>query len=80
MDSHSPFAGTVALVTGVSRPGGIGAAVAHRLHELGATVVASGWPPHDAEMPWGSPAETDLAVPRRPQRPRASRRARSAGR
>jgi 3-oxoacyl-[acyl-carrier protein] reductase len=49
------FDGTVALVTGVSRPDGIGAAVAERLHELGATVVATGWPPHDAEMPWGSP-------------------------
>jgi 3-oxoacyl-[acyl-carrier protein] reductase len=57
MDIHSTFGNTVALVTGVSRPGGIGAAVAQRLHELGATVVASGWPPHDAEMPWGSPPE-----------------------
>ena len=49
--------GTIALVTGVSRPIGIAAAVAHQLHESGATVVASGWPPHDAEMPWGSPNE-----------------------
>ncbi len=57
MSVHTPFDGTVALVTGVSRPGGIGAAVAGRLHDLGATVVASGWPPHDAEMPWGSPPE-----------------------
>jgi 3-oxoacyl-[acyl-carrier protein] reductase len=55
MTTSHPFSGTVALVTGVSRPGGIGAAVAQRLHELGATVVGSGWPPHDAEMPWGSP-------------------------
>lgn len=43
----------VALVTGVSRPIGIAAAVARKLHGLGATVVATGWPPHDAEMPWG---------------------------
>lgn len=49
-----PLAGRVALVTGVSRPSGIGAAVASRLHALGATVAASGWPPHDAEMPWGA--------------------------
>jgi 3-oxoacyl-[acyl-carrier protein] reductase len=49
--------GRVALVTGVSRPIGIGATVAMRLHDLGATVVATGWPPHDAEMPWG---ETQL--------------------
>lgn len=45
--------GRVALVTGVSRPIGIAATVAQRLHDLGATVVATGWTPHDAEMPWG---------------------------
>ena len=45
--------GRVALVTGVSRPIGIAATVAQRLHDLGATVVATGWSPHDAEMPWG---------------------------
>jgi 3-oxoacyl-[acyl-carrier protein] reductase len=45
--------GRVALVTGVSRPTGIAATVAERLDALGATVVATGWPPHDAEMPWG---------------------------
>jgi 3-oxoacyl-[acyl-carrier protein] reductase len=45
--------GRVALVTGVSRPNGIAAGVAERLHHQGATVVATGWPPHDAEMPWG---------------------------
>jgi 3-oxoacyl-[acyl-carrier protein] reductase len=45
--------GRVALVTGVSRPIGIGAAIASKLPDLGATVVATGWPPHDAEMPWG---------------------------
>jgi len=44
----------VALVTGVSRRAGIGLAVAQRLHERGATVHATGWPPHDAEMPWGA--------------------------
>jgi len=45
--------GRVALVTGVSRPIGIAATIAQRFHELGATVVATGWSPHDAEMPWG---------------------------
>jgi 3-oxoacyl-[acyl-carrier protein] reductase len=49
-----PLSGRVALVTGVSRPLGLGATVARRLHDLGATVAATGWPPHDAEMPWGS--------------------------
>ena len=43
----------MALVTGVSRPIGIAATVAQRLHDQGATVVATGWSPHDAEMPWG---------------------------
>lgn len=46
--------GRVALVTGVSRPIGIAATVALRLHAMGATVYATGFPPHDAEMPWGA--------------------------
>ena len=52
--------GRVALVTGASRPIGIAATVARRLHDLGATVVATGWPPHDAEMPWGAQPLDDL--------------------
>jgi 3-oxoacyl-[acyl-carrier protein] reductase len=51
--SAPPLTGLVALVTGVSRPIGIGAAIARRLDSLGATVHATGWPPHDGEMPWG---------------------------
>jgi len=43
----------VALVTGVSRRTGIGFTIARRLLAEGAHVLASGWPPHDAEMPWG---------------------------
>jgi 3-oxoacyl-[acyl-carrier protein] reductase len=53
----------VALVTGVSRSVGIGAAIARRLHALGATVVATGWPPHDAEMPWGEDPVDELPFP-----------------
>lgn len=53
-DSTGPLAGRVALVTGVSRRVGIGLAVAERLHALGATVAASGWPPHDEEQTWGA--------------------------
>lgn len=58
-----PLAGRVALVTGVSRSIGIGATVATRLHDLGATVVATGWPPHDAEMPWGETPLSALPFP-----------------
>jgi len=55
--------GRVALVTGVSRSSGIGASVAQRLLDQGAIVVASGWPDHDAEMPWGAePIETDYPL------------------
>ncbi len=52
--------GRVALVTGVSRPAGIGTTVAQRLHDLGATVFATGFAPHDAEMPWGEQPLGDL--------------------
>lgn len=64
--SERSLQGHVALVTGVSRPGGIAATIAQRLHEAGATVVATGWPPHDAEMPWGESVADlpfDLADP-----------------
>ncbi len=56
----SSLGGRVALVTGVSRPQAIGVAVATRLHQMGATVFATGWPPHDAEMPWGAESLSDL--------------------
>jgi 3-oxoacyl-[acyl-carrier protein] reductase len=52
--SEVPLRARVALVTGVSRRAGIGRAVADHLVGLGATVVATGWRPHDAEMPWGA--------------------------
>ncbi len=63
----------VALVTGVSRAIGIAATVAERLQAMGATVFATGWSPHDVEMPWDAGpapsvpsidlAEHDLAAP-----------------
>ena len=59
--SEPVLRGRVALVTGVSRPGQIAPAIVHRLLASGATVVATGWPDHDAEMPWGA-APLDLAV------------------
>lgn len=55
--SAPPLDGKVALVTGVSQRIGIGAAIARRLIDDGARVFATGWPAHDAEMPWGEEAE-----------------------
>jgi 3-oxoacyl-[acyl-carrier protein] reductase len=48
-----PLAGRTALVTGVSRPKGIGYAVALRLAQAGASVIVHHYAPHDAEQPWG---------------------------
>ncbi|RBY81105.1 3-ketoacyl-ACP reductase [Blastococcus sp. TF02-09] len=46
--------GRAVLVTGVSRSGGIGAAVANRLAADGATkLFLTGWAPHDSGQPWG---------------------------
>jgi len=59
----APLTGRVALVTGVSRSVGIAATLAQRLHQLGATVVATGWTPHDTEMPWGADSVTTLPFP-----------------
>jgi NAD(P)-dependent dehydrogenase (short-subunit alcohol dehydrogenase family) len=54
--SHSdlPLSGRVAVVTGVSRRIGIGFAIAERLLEMGASVFAQSWTPHDSRMPWGA--------------------------
>ncbi|QQM44893.1 SDR family oxidoreductase [Streptomyces liliifuscus] len=49
-----PLRGRAALVTGASRRGGIGYAVARRLAAYGASVYAHHHVPHDADMPWGA--------------------------
>jgi 3-oxoacyl-[acyl-carrier protein] reductase len=54
------LAGRVALVTGVSRSIGIAPAIVGRLEGMGATVVASGWPAHDRDMPWGEGVAAQL--------------------
>lgn len=43
----------VALVTGVSRNQGIGAAIANELARKGIDLLLTGWSPHDASQPWG---------------------------
>ena len=42
----------MAVVTGVSREAGIGAAVARRLAHDGLALFLTGWAPHDAEQVW----------------------------
>lgn len=65
--TFASLAGRVALVTGVSRRIGIADAIARRLADRGATVYATGWSPHDAEMPWGADDQrTATALPARP--------------
>ncbi|MGI9598960.1 MAG: SDR family oxidoreductase [Acidimicrobiales bacterium] len=57
------LAGRVALVTGVSRDIGIAATIATRFHRQGAAVFATGWPAHDAEMPWGEQPLSTMPFP-----------------
>ncbi|QEU96434.1 SDR family oxidoreductase [Streptomyces kanamyceticus] len=55
-----PLRGRTALVTGASRRGGIGYAVARRLAAYGAGVYLHHHVPHDAAMPWGTDRPEDV--------------------
>ncbi|MFD7697421.1 SDR family oxidoreductase [Streptomyces sp. NPDC059805] len=57
-----PLRGRTALVTGASRRGGIGHAVARRLAALGASVYLHHHVPHDAAMPWGADRPEDVVT------------------
>ncbi|MFJ7021993.1 SDR family oxidoreductase [Streptomyces sp. NPDC101117] len=57
-----PLRGRTALVTGASRRGGIGHAVARRLASLGASVYLHHHVPHDAAMPWGADRPEDVVT------------------
>jgi 3-oxoacyl-[acyl-carrier protein] reductase len=46
--------GRVALITGVSRRIGIGAAIAHALADAGADIFTTYYRPYDAQQPYGS--------------------------
>ena len=59
--------GKTALITGVSRRAGIGAALVAALAEAGADIFTTWWRPYDATMDWGSrdeEAESILAEAR----------------
>ncbi|MEU9336355.1 SDR family oxidoreductase [Streptomyces sp. NPDC048290] len=57
-----PLRGRTALVTGASRRGGIGHAVARRLAAYGAAVYLHHHVPHDAELPWGADRPEEVAA------------------
>ncbi|WP_328337213.1 SDR family oxidoreductase [Streptomyces violaceus] len=57
-----PLRGRTALVTGASRRGGIGHAVARRLAAYGASVFLHHHVPHDAGMPWGADRPEDVVA------------------
>ncbi|MFC9678507.1 SDR family oxidoreductase [Streptomyces sp. NPDC056948] len=57
-----PLRGRTALVTGASRRGGIGHAVARRLAAYGASVYLHHHVPHDADMPWGADRTEDVVA------------------
>jgi 3-oxoacyl-[acyl-carrier protein] reductase len=59
----APLRGRVALVTGVGRSRGIGAAIARALSSAGASVFTTWHPGYDASQPWrGDPRDPQLLL------------------
>ncbi len=74
MNPSAPSHRPLALVTGVGRSIGIGAAIARTLNDDGWHVVTTGFREYDTRMPWGADAskqsmyEADFADPTEPAR------------
>jgi 3-oxoacyl-[acyl-carrier protein] reductase len=62
MASTRPLEGRVALVTGAGRRAGIGYAIARRLLESGASVLAHAWTPYDVESWDEEPGEAEAVL------------------
>ncbi len=54
--------GQTAVITGVSRKIGIGAAIARALAEVGCNIFTTYFRPYDATMPWGSQKNEALEI------------------
>lgn len=57
---NGPLHGRTTLVTGVSRTRGIGAAIARRLAQMGASLVVHHHRTHDELQPWGADDLADV--------------------
>jgi len=55
--NNKKLRGRIALVTGVSRRQGIGAAICHSLAQAGADIFFTYWQQYDQLMPWGADDE-----------------------
>lgn len=56
MNESEPNSSRIALVTGVSRLKGIGAAVVRKLARSGWDIAMTGWSAYDDSLPWGADA------------------------